>query len=517
MHKLKAAFRNLRITLKLGGAFGLIVAISMVMSYAGYEGATRMALFNSAAQSLFVHDLTGISAIKEAAIFQIKSTRVLRDILLVTGDKDSIDDLSQTLDEFQASVKENLDAANANFDDADSKRRIETIRQALPGFHEASAQVIRAAQSGNLAASKAALKEANASANSINLSIAETCRIREEAAKASRLQAQTTYKQIRITLFSLALGTLVLGILFAIFTTRSLTHPLKEMMGVLEAAAAGDLTQRLDAERGDELGQMAGALNQALESTRTALIRVAEMIGALVAISQDLTSTADELEHGSKLQASGLSTTTASLEQLTSNARQNAEHARHATLLAAGQRNQDLDPSSIEGIVHSAGGEDVNAVAAMSEINRASARIATIVSVVDSIAIQTRLLSLNAAIEAAHAGENGLGFAAVATEVRSLAQRSSSSASEIKELIEDSMRKVDRGSDLVGRVTQLVGQIASSSQEQCLGIERAGKSMLAMDEVTKTNSAQAEKLTTVARSLVNEAAQLRQTIARFQM
>jgi len=514
MKNVLALFRNLRLALKLSGAFALVVSVSCVMSYAGYQGATRMALFNSAAQSLFVHDLSGISSIKEAAIFQVKATRELRDILLATGDKDSISDMGETLNEFDASVKDNLDTANANFEDPTSKQKVEDVRKDLPLFKADSAQLIEAAQQGDLAAAKSALKEASMVANRINLAIAETCRIREDAAKNSRLEAQTTYRKLRVTLFSLALGVAVLGVVCGILTTRSVTRPLKEMMEVLKAAADGDLTQRLDSIRQDELGQMAGALDQALESTRGALLEVDGMTGAMVAASQELTLAAGVLERGSKDQASGLAATSATLEQITTTARRTAQHARHATQLASGPPAENGNAAEARTAGKS---EDISAVAAMSEINRASTKIATILSVVDSIAFQTGLLALNAAVEAAHAGDEGRGFAVVASEVRNLAKRSSDSASEIRGLIEDSIHKVGTGSQLVGRVTQLIGEIATASAEQSVGIEQVGQSIMAMDKITQGNSIQAERLTATARSLSNEAVQLRQTIARFQL
>jgi len=238
------------------------------------------------------------------------------------------------------------------------------------------------------------------------------------------------------------------------------------------------------------------------------------MTGAMVAASQELTLAAGVLERGSKDQASGLAATSATLEQITTTARRTAQHARHATQLASGPPAENGNAAEARTAGKS---EDISAVAAMSEINRASTKIATILSVVDSIAFQTGLLALNAAVEAAHAGDEGRGFAVVASEVRNLAKRSSDSASEIRGLIEDSIHKVGTGSQLVGRVTQLIGEIATASAEQSVGIEQVGQSIMAMDKITQGNSIQAERLTATARSLSNEAVQLRQTIARFQL
>ena len=169
------------------------------------------------------------------------------------------------------------------------------------------------------------------------------------------------------------------------------------------------------------------------------------------------------------------------------------------------------------------------AVAAMSDINDASKRIADIIGVIDEIAFQTNLLALNAAVEAARAGEQGRGFAVVASEVRNLAGRSATAAKEIKELIQDSVRKVEDGSVLVTqsgqtlekivsavkKVSDIVAEIAAASREQAAGIEQVNRAVMQMDELTQQNAALVEQATAASQSMVEQASSLNEMLARF--
>jgi methyl-accepting chemotaxis protein len=167
----------------------------------------------------------------------------------------------------------------------------------------------------------------------------------------------------------------------------------------------------------------------------------------------------------------------------------------------------------------------------MGSINESSRKIADIIGVIDRIAFQTNILALNAAVEAARAGEQDRGFAVVASEVRSLAQRSTGAAREIKTLIDDSVSKVDVGSRLVSeagatmneivdsikRVTGIMGEITIASREQALGIEQISLAIAQMDMITQQNAALVEETVTVANALQGQAGHLAQTVGVFRL
>ncbi|AWM36202.1 Methyl-accepting chemotaxis protein III [Gemmata obscuriglobus] len=293
------------------------------------------------------------------------------------------------------------------------------------------------------------------------------------------------------------------------------------VMAVARALAAGDFTVTIPDLGGDDVGRLARSLNEAVASVRVALGGVQEVSEQLADASGQLSSASDEISAGAQEQASSLEETASSLEEITATVRRNADNAQQA---------RQLVDSSKE--VAEKGGHVVgSAVEAMSAINGSSKKIAEIITTIDEIAFQTNLLALNAAVEAARAGEQGRGFAVVASEVRNLAQRSATAAKEIKGLIQDSVRKVDAGTELVNRsgdtlaeivtsvkrVTGIVTEIAAASKEQSIGIEQVNKAVSQMDAATQRNAGQTEELSATAQSLTDQAAQLRELVSRFKL
>ncbi|MFC0399133.1 methyl-accepting chemotaxis protein [Paraburkholderia rhizosphaerae] len=260
--------------------------------------------------------------------------------------------------------------------------------------------------------------------------------------------------------------------------------------------------------------RMQAQLTQTIGTIRVSAHSIATATQQIAAGNQDLSQRTEQ-------QAASLQQTAASMEQLTSTVTQNADNARQANQLAA----QAV-------AVAEQGGEAVSRVVeTMKGINDSSDKIGDIVGIIEGIAFQTNILALNAAVEAARAGEQGRGFAVVASEVRSLAQRSSAASKEIKELINDSVERVQAGAGYVReagakmgeitheirRVTDIMAEITAASDEQTKGIGQVNQAVSQMDETTQQNAALVEQAAAAASSLESQASDLNRAVSMFRM
>ncbi len=296
---------------------------------------------------------------------------------------------------------------------------------------------------------------------------------------------------------------------------------LNDVIKILMAMAEGDLTQKITADYKGLFDQLKCNTNDLSDRLTTVLCGIKRGASNVKSASEEISQGNSNLSQRTEEQAASLEQTASSMEQMTSTIQQNTENAREADGLASNARS-----------IAESGGSVVNsAIDAMSQINTSSREIADIIGVIDEIAFQTNLLALNASVEAARAGEQGRGFAVVASEVRNLAGRSATAAKEIKELIQDSVIKVDEGSKLVNesgerlheivesiqKVSDIVAEISAASEEQSAGIEEVNKAVGQMDEMTQQNAALVEEVAATSEGMGGQAADLDNQIGFFRV
>jgi methyl-accepting chemotaxis protein len=507
---------NLKIGTRLGLGFGIILTLLMIITGIGID---RMGAIESNTDEIVNHYNKQYYLASDMSEQAYLISRMVRTTLLMdnlSDRKSNVEQIGKSREAYNSAAKE----LEGTLKSAESKAEFATIQRNLEKNRQANTKVLESSLAGrDKEATRLMFDEARPADQALQDSIDILIKHFNASIAKRYGQAQDNHKQAVTYTLSLSALALLLGVVIAVLITRSVTTPLAAVGAVIETVAQGDLTQRVEIDSKDELGELGRILNNTNEGLREMVLQIQESALAISTASGEISMGNTDLSRRTEEQAASLEETASSMEQITSNVNQTADNAKSA----------NHESSKARQVAQDGGAAVTQVISAMEAINQSSAKINEIIGVVDEIAFQTNLLALNAAVEAARAGEQGRGFAVVAAEVRNLAKRSADAAKEIKGLIRESVAKSEDGNKIaahagdtiaevvanVQRVTSLVSEIANATHEQSTGLNEINKAVVSMDEVTQQNAALVEESAAAAESLDAQAHALTEIVGRF--
>ncbi|MBA0192369.1 methyl-accepting chemotaxis protein [Pectobacterium carotovorum] len=509
---------NWRIGYRLGGGFAILILMLFTVSIfslsklSSFQDGARDIVKEVYPQTVDANDLIDNVNGHFVAYLQM---------MLVSGQEQRQGYVDRIM-AYRKEISRLLDNLENNASGELARKQVGVVRGFRAEFIKSGDKIISDALAGN---NDVAVAEFNNTLNVIQRnyrdSVKQLVNYQNDAMDNSVETMAEVYNNTRmILLLILALGA-VFGALIAWAITRSVTRPIEQALQVADRVAQGDLTSRITVTSKDETGLLLQSLDRMNTSLSTIVGQVRDGAETISTAASQITAGNQDLSSRTEEQASSLEETAASMEQLTSTIKNTAENTQQATDIA----------NKASGAAKQSGDVMVSVTQKMRGIRDSSQRMAEIIGVIDGIAFQTNILALNAAVEAARAGEQGRGFAVVAGEVRSLAQRSATAAREIKDLIDDSVSKIQEGMLLVDTaeetmsgltgyvrdVNEIISEISQASREQSDGINQMNLAVGQIDTTTQQNAALVEESASAALSLQSQASVLAEAVSAFKL
>jgi methyl-accepting chemotaxis protein len=511
--------RNLKIGHRLGAGFGalilLMIAITAIGAFQLWHSNSRLgAVVNDRYPATVL-----VNTIKADLTDMVGN---MRNILILNEASASQTELA-LMGQSSAFVEENSTKLAAMMNTSDEERgHIANLNTQRKNFNDVRDRFVALVKEDQMAPARALmLSQAGSFAQSYVAAVDSLITYQGKQAEVAGAQASSaTILSLRV-MGAMVVVASVIGIVLSILVTRGITRPLNDAVWLAGKVANGDLSVEIAVNSKDEIGTLMQSLKNMNGSLAGIVGDVRGGTDSIATASVQIASGTAQLSERTEQQANSLRGTSIALAELNETVRQNANNAEMANQLGTTAAATALKGGSVVGQV----------VSTMSLIKESSQRIGDIIGVIDGIAFQTNILALNAAVEAARAREQGRGFAVVASEVRNLAHRSAAAAREIKELIVDSVEKVEAGHVLVKqagqtmneielavqKVTSIVAQISDASRVQSTGINSVTESIVVMDDMTQQNAALVEEAMASTESLRDQAAALADAVSVFKL
>jgi len=542
-------FRNLKIQNKILVLIAFLSLISIVLSGIGLY---NMTTFHGNSKAMYEKEMMGLFYAEEANVSLLHAVRAEKNYVMCSTNADR-EKQKSAFEKFVAEYNEKVSKAKPLFSTAAGKAIIAKLEAETQEWLPVSKKVMEVANSEGLnqarQSAQLSMGDARQKVNKLEEAMDELQTRKQKNAERLNLEGQALYEKTWIVMIILIIGAAVLGVVIGLYISRMITVPLGKVISVADSLAQGDLTVSIHSTNTDETGQLLNSIETMATNMRQMIATTVEISSGIASASNQLHSTAEQIATGAEEVAAQTNTVATASEEMAATSTdiaRNCSMAADASRLTAGAATEGtaVVNQTITGM-NTIAERVKDSAATVSALGASSEQIGQIVGTIEDIADQTNLLALNAAIEAARAGEQGRGFAVVADEVRALAERTTKATREIGEMIkaiqndtkaavramEEGVHEVEKGTEssqrsgqaleeILGRineVTMQINQIATAAEEQTATTSEVTTNIQQVTEIIHQSARGAEETASAASQLSSQAQQLQDLVSKFRV